>query len=657
MPTLSYLPIALVLLFLGYLAGPLSFDGGLNFGVVTNLLDGQGYSRYYGGYFPFSVESNSLFIFLAVLTHSLFGKSFFASQVPNIIAATLVFLLLFRWVQKNHGPWLALVSCLVLTLTPGFRIFSFGGYGELAAFFFVLLAVLGIDRALERQRSSLFLAAGFCAGAAISIKVISLVALPIVIFAPLLFAQAQLGKGLTRSFITTCGVVLALSAWEAFRFASMGIEKWAYYWDLRIAEIGFRSGFGDRNAAGIEWTEKFYEHLEKLAGFYDLPTLAVGIAASVFILYFATIAAGFLVSLWHPELTRRLTRDRVFVMLGGLACAYLLWWLLLTPTEQAYLRRLYVGLLCAHLVLLHYGLKVTRFGSHKKLRYLAGAGFFCLALVYWTSMLPRVASHSASIKNDTQEILDLMESLPEDAQIYGTGWFHAPQFAYYSGRKFEDLARMPVSDIEFGNAYVVIDVNAINVSIWNVTGPERSRASVLDLFEIEPVYQSARGALLLLKGLKDPSVPSMTEKLPHSIGAEEISRMVQQGNLRGITSERGKHAAASWIDGWLLHEQPSKLTLVGRTYPRHVYSNPLSGESALGRAELRISIRGCKNVTAHIDVASIFEIELPLDCVAQDTQLGRHFEIKTDLISRHTGQFGPRILYQRSYYLERLTIQ
>jgi hypothetical protein len=204
--------------------------------------------------------------------------------------------------------------------------------------------------------------------------------------------------------------------------------------------------------------------------------------------------------------------------LAVFAAIYVLWWLGFTPTEKAWYRRIFNGVLALEVVLvamLGVLWRTRRDHRERPGRAILVAGALLAALevpILWAGAFADDTSDYADASS-LRDDLAALARLPADAKIYGAGWYSAPVLAFYSGRRFGNIAtRTPAELAAESPIYLVLDPSAITAragEYWTSRYAHQdvartARAAImeidartaLDPFASAPVDESAlRGAV------------------------------------------------------------------------------------------------------------------------------------------------------------------
>ncbi|HEY0180972.1 MAG TPA: glycosyltransferase family 39 protein [Dokdonella sp.] len=455
--------VAVARLLLWAATQPVSFDGAMNLEVARSLAEGDGYRRLYAGHsgFAHEIQTRAPFILPAAAVFALFGVGLWQAQAISLAyalaLAAAAFLLVRRWTSPRWGL-LGAAACLC---APGIEDIGMNGYGEVPALVWWLGALLalyrpGDVRPLAPRR---VFAAGVLVGLAVVTKTVLLIGF--VATAPVLLAEQARRARDARAAVATAaalcaGAALPVLLHEAWRALSLGdAPRWIAWlheeWRSVHMQAGTRRGFSDAPS----FAAKLRIHLGVLADGVGLP---------------AWLAAGWLVAAlaFVAGVRHRLAgaaRPLLSTLLA-FAVIYFLWWLGLTPTQKAWYRRIFDGVVVLDLaVALAAALAWrarTRFAVSVRGPLAVAAVLACAGLGAGAAAGLGAANWPhADAARTLERDLALVRALPADAPLYGVGWYSSPVVALYSGRRLRDLKATPPAELAARSpAYLLLDVPA-----------------------------------------------------------------------------------------------------------------------------------------------------------------------------------------------------
>ncbi len=442
-----------------------SFDGAMNLEVARSLAEGNGYRRLYADRSGFSheIQSRAPYILPAAAIIKAFGVGVWQAQLANFLYVIALLVVVFVLVQRAASWQWGLVAAAVCLWTPGLREIAMNGYGEVPALAWWLASlVVLVPRDDAPVGTARFFAAGLLAG--IAILTTTVLAIGHVAMVPLLVAVI-VARGLrARSVFVAllafaAGVALPALSYELAHIAVIGdVARWSAWLGEELRAIhmqaGTHDGFHDTSGAGA----KVVVHSRLLAD-------NVGLPAPLLVLWIGgTLALAWFGRRWLASVPVR----AALLSLALFAAIYLVWWLGFTPTEKAWFRRIFNGVLALEIVLVAVlgALSIaSRDVRAKPSRGLLAAG---LLLVLLTVPILRAGSFgddaadcadAASLRED----LAALAQVPAGANVYGAGWYSAPALAFYSGRRFGNLMmRTPDELAAESPIYLVLDVSSMD---------------------------------------------------------------------------------------------------------------------------------------------------------------------------------------------------
>ena len=420
---------------------PVSFDGAMNLEVARSLAEGNGYRRMYDTRPAFSpaIQTRAPYILPAAGAFAAFGVGIWQAQLTNLLYllafALVAFALLRRWASWRWGL-LAAVVCLA---TPGIEDVGLNGYGEVPALTWWLFALLVLYRpgASGPTGFGRCLAAGVLIGMAVVTKTV--LSIGLVATLPVLFAHELQWRPRLRAVTVVAGVLagtaLPLLLHEIWRSLSLaeGVQ-WLTWLDEEVQRVRMQAGVSTGFADTPELASKILAHLGVLAGNVGLPVpLLVGWLAAPLLLALA---------MWR-SLARSPVRPVVLTLLA-FAGIYFAWWLGVTPTQKAWYRRIFDGVLVLELLGVFIVHTVWREGREApaRTRRLIASGVCALAAVAAWLTLSVMAPQGWPTDERPRALaanLRAIGELPADAALYGTGWYSHPTIALYAGRHVRDI--------------------------------------------------------------------------------------------------------------------------------------------------------------------------------------------------------------------------
>lgn len=592
---------------------PPSFDGGLNLNVARSLLEGTGYGSYYNGFrlFPIETQTNAPYVFPAALAYGVLGVGLLSSQVVNLGYVVLFALALYVALRRRERPAVALLAVVLAVQAPGMAEYAMNGYGEVPALAFLFAALAPLARALERGAGRRAAALALLGGVALSLSFLTkTVALIWVLPVSGLFALLALGRPGRWRLLAALALGLAgpVLVWEAYRLLSLGgLDAYVGWWMPQIGEILSQSGVESelQDTPGV--LAKGWTHLGLLAA-------QTGTPWPLLLLFWLLPAPVVLAMLGADLRAGRYGRLLVLGSVAGVAAAYALWWLFVTPTEQAWLRRIMNGLVLQEVTILLVATACARAawsGAALPRRVprmlplllvpllalpLAALGFNGQLVFRSAEPPPAVAAEV--------DVAEAVAALPADARLFGKGWWQAPVVALLSGRRIDDIETWSPEAVRAGpGSYLVWDRYALALAPGGLEELRR-------LYALEPVFRSDGGAVFRILPVQPEALPSDRLQRVVDLGTEDYP------HVAGVHPREAGYRWATPEVTVTLERRSETRVAAGVTLVEGVIG--LDGGSAPdgGPVMLRLSIPGCAEAELPVRKPGAYRIEAPITCPA-----------------------------------------
>ena len=417
-----------------------SFDGAMNLEVARSFAEGHGYRRLYANRSGFSheIQSRAPFIVPAAGVFAVFGVGIWQAQFTNLLYVAafvvFVFVLVRRWTSWRWA-FLAVAVCL---WTPGIREIAMNGYGEVPALVWWLAALVALSEANGRAGHARLFVAGVLLGMAVLTKTVLAIGLIAILPAVFVVLASYRSRGKSMIFGTAAllfGLLLPGTLYEIAHFFVIGdIHKWHAWVREEMHAIhmqaGTEEGFRDTQGLGT----KMLVHLRLLADNVGLP--------------FALIPPWLGGPLALAVITRRhfpqYARSALLALIL-FATIYFFWWLGFTPTEKAWYRRVFNGVLVLEIVLVAmlavlWRLRQDGTRSTRPAAMLAGAVLIVLQAFLIESNVDAEDETDFASAESLRGDLEALRHVPANAEVYAVGWYSSPIFALYSGRRLGNIA-------------------------------------------------------------------------------------------------------------------------------------------------------------------------------------------------------------------------
>ncbi len=630
-------------LLVGYIrfavSAPPSFDGAMNLNTAFSFMRGKGYGFVYDVYFPFPAQTDGPFTLPAGLLMYVGGVNPLTTQGVNFaylmgtsiaVAVLLQNILAIKSRRRNHVEFapqnlalhdpvptvtpssprsisLAIAGTLIFLLTPGLFPFGMNGYGEIPMLFWLLMSLITLAPILETDspRKVHLFVGGVALGLCYLTKTISLMLVvpTFATFTTLLLLRHGRRTGDVLLFVV--GITLPIVGWELFRLMEIGnLTGYMEWWQLQTREVLQQSGARESLAGGISFLPKFTKHLGILANQVGTPLPLLAIL--LLIPWVVTIA-----------LVVRKARERDFQTLfcliacGASSFGYFLWWLLITPTGMAWLRRILDGLVLQQiLVIVAFSalvgvLRDAMSGMPARLLAAVLAGSLIISEICIGSHALAHQPNTTKADLDTLDLANKIRRLPPDSKLFGFGWWQAPVLALFSGRQIMNFYRWDPADIDaLEHKYFVEDMYAMSLA------PPNEIQEILSTTSFRIVAGGAGGTIYELVKVF-PYAPFSDEDR-HSTEIAAGFDLVTGPYVcsRGFYSPEGKVA---WV-------RPDSALLLRRTtqvrFSLSIYVPPRLIESAgQGRPlSLHLTSPDCLDSSIPVLQSGTQTITVPLEC-------------------------------------------
>jgi hypothetical protein len=201
------------------------------------------------------------------------------------------------------------------------------------------------------------------------------------------------------------------------------------------------------------------------------------------------------------------------------------------------------------------------------------------------------------------ELASYIRKLPEEAVIFGTGWWQSPGLALYSGKKFYNFQHwMPDEINRRNNKYLVFDPYTLGIANSDVV-------SALALNDTREIFKATGGELYQINKanyyapleVKTSDLAKLKSKIDFSQGDYDFKR--------GFYPIENNQYAWMRTDGLVVLARTNEHRLViSLVVPQQlIKEKPVS---------LRVEVPGCANETFNLHQPWENSVEVKLDCQA-----------------------------------------
>ena len=310
---------------------------------------------------------------------------------------------------------------------------------------------------------------------AVTIKTVAVAALPVVVVGLVAAVLVNRRVRPVRAIGAVAAGFLPIVVIEGHRLLALGgLSGYREYWDGLRDDIDYQAGVAE--GTQLPLTEKVPEHLRLLAANTGYQKwLLVG-------LFVVPILLSLVLLVRHRRRLRVVIEDRLrfcAVLLTGYAGLYAVWWFAFTPTEKAWLRRLYPGLLAAQFATMLFLViavgAARRRGVEPARRSMAVAGAAGLAVLTIAGPVRMALDEGQRLLDppvaQLRSFEDAAATIADDDahQYWGEHWASAPAVSLMAETDFGDLSLMDMCTIDPARDILVWDYVA-NAAF----GPPRS---------------------------------------------------------------------------------------------------------------------------------------------------------------------------------------
>ncbi|MBO5057605.1 MAG: acyltransferase family protein [Lachnospiraceae bacterium] len=454
-----------------------SFDGSMNLQVPVSLARDGLYATNYGGLFPFArrIQTGAPVLFLIALMFKVFGIGSVQALLINVFYIALMAFFFIQISKELDANKAAVVWFLGLTiLIWHFMELSMGIYGEIPALALFLGCIYFLMLAQKKEKAGYFAAAGLFFGLAYLTKTVILIAVPalIVVFASKWLVEKKMK--FRDILLWILGAAVPVIVFEIYKLIELGFSHYLVYWsgqsDNILRQAGVKAGYEDTP----NLIEKVGIHLTAFTDTFGIP------AAVLMVLLILNFA-------WFVFRAVKRKRLEFVDIIELVVYSYFGWWLLITPTEKAWGRRIIIGLLLLEWLSCIKGFyifdwlvekgKLSISRSAKAIAETVICGFAIIFVSFGMQV------YNGDAKKGAVELAQVVQQKARDEQavICGNGWWQAPTISFYSGVDFADLSELDLSKTDTP-VYFVADTNWI----------ENSGESEEDLpYPVEMIYEES----------------------------------------------------------------------------------------------------------------------------------------------------------------------
>lgn len=467
------LGIVIITLFMGYYTliaknCDLSFDGAIYSQGIVSLLEYGTYLNYtYGvediskSHFPLFTQGMLSQYFINIPFVAFWGKTNFIFQINNLIflflSSILTYYLIILLTERHY---LGIISIVLFFTFPGLTYLGLGGFGEVAAFFYITLTSLILYKSIGDRRFMPLL--GLSLFLTVHTKLFLILLFPILLCILLylwLFEKKLLLKDIVVFMIAFILPILMLHFIILFK----------YGWDELVNEYGIFLTFvgTEQSRVGVGLFERF-----------SIGSKAINQEYGSFYNFYIPLSFGYIASIiaifrnlgWSDDARfgYALNLDRAqtaILFLFSASSIYIIYYFHLSSSFQGYRRILPILLINIPLyaICVSYLWKTVTLKSLKLFTLVISFLIFAPFLFHQVNLYYRtfqLITKEDQTVIDRKEIVEILNKIPQEERIFGVGWWQAPRLSLYTGRFFYDILRNRIYD----KGYLVFDNEALQLA-------------------------------------------------------------------------------------------------------------------------------------------------------------------------------------------------
>ena len=453
------------------LTSAFNFDGAIFAQIAQNLAKNFEYATNYQGKLFDPIITTGIPVTLPVaICFLFFGESFTAGLIVNAIYLILVAFAIIYYLKKclRLNNFLILLAIILLYGTPGLFTYGFGLFGEIPMFLYFMLAVISLHKYDDTSRSKFLFWAGLFLGLSFLTKTVILICVPALIFAAVfnfivnkkLTLRIQIGvkRFFQEYMLMPAGFLVPVFVFELYKLFSLGIavylQSWKDQWITILERAGVKQGVLDTHG----FLAKFTDRLDKLSSFMGISKIIIVFLLVVLLISFFAVLSYGVYHFWkkqNPGKSEKILFSNDVLVLITVTLSYFGWWLVIVPAQTVWYRYIFIGYIlleiCLVLIislLVEYSRKLAP--KTRKVPYILyrifTVGYISLLLVGSGYNFILTKNYLISFKDtlDKTAVLEAgqyIRNLPENAKIFGYGWWQAPVVAFASGKTFDNLLR------------------------------------------------------------------------------------------------------------------------------------------------------------------------------------------------------------------------
>lgn len=464
-----------------------TFDGAMNVQVAQNLVNHHKYATSYDGLHLFDprVQTGITVTLPVAIFFKIFGESFESGLSINAIYLILLLFSLIYYLKYclRSNNYFVLLAILVFLGTPKLFSLGFGLLGEIPALFYFLISIIFLHKFYGTSKAVFVFYSGIFVALSYLTKTVMLISIPAILFVMVLdnigSIRSQRRINLTPIALFIVGFFTPLFIFELYKFHSLGPAAYSLWWSDQanaiLKQAGLSEGFAD--TTGI--IAKALKHLGLLASYININEIII----VIFIIILITFSCAIIFHIygkrkmaWRVDFENIFGPTKELLILLLVTLSYLGWWILITPTEKTWYRRVINGVILYEfcVVIFIYFIyaayqKRVQFTNKRSIKYYEIGKTAIPMIILAVCFLNINNTGNLNITFDNEEdktwVLEtgnFIDKLPEESEFFGVGWWQAPNIAFVSGKNFNDINHSQETHIPgyLDDKYLVVDVDA-----------------------------------------------------------------------------------------------------------------------------------------------------------------------------------------------------
>lgn len=431
--------IQFLFLFIAMQYTELDFDAGMNFQISANLAENGIYQSSYidneyngtdNTMFDHKIQTGSTVIIPTALLNLISGIKTQNMQFIILIYFGILLFFILKMVSKESGLLWGILAVLIFVPKTVMNVFA--GYGEMVTAMYMVICFYLFSIAYQKKRMVWYYITGFAFGLGYLTKTIFLIT--IVPFAAIFLYEVIIKRKkemLMAYFYIALGALTSVGLLEIYKLFSLGLHGYKEWWIWELHLILGEAGVSDSLEEKISIFSKAKTNLMAYASCYGMNIIVViGI-------YIITGISSFYQ--WWKDKSKT-----ICISIYIISITYFLWWIFLLPASRLWERRDIIGhTFILFLAIMYIGKLINLIQKHyKTFGKLLKIGVTLSLIIFILKENQGLVSNIKAKykqKENTIEVVKVLEQLPENSALYGTGWWQNPVLAVKSGRKMENL--------------------------------------------------------------------------------------------------------------------------------------------------------------------------------------------------------------------------